>query len=446
MANLTSHCNRVIFWPQYGGTCWFNAILIAVFYSQFSRNMLYKISSKWDKRIEFYKILRFVLKHKYLKSKNPEKDFKFFDVMKPENILKMIHKIKNKYVLKGMWNGGSYFEIMITKLYKILGVDCLMLEKPPDDSLYYDKRNHVTLIPHATAKKSTTFNIKQKSHEFITRKLNKLKNPDVIIVNPTDYKAYEYKTTLKHYNVATQPNGPQTLNKTIVYNGTEYILDSILLANWNGKVIKKGHAVAGITCNDEHYVYNGWTRFTRDPTISSSHGNGTMRPCELMKYDWNPNIDNEFCILLSKCNLPQPDEKQKQKELCFSFAKGPRSFIYIKKENEQNTHDNYNTPEYRSFSDYKRYGSQIEEQCGLDKVRNPATNRCIKKDTAEKLNLVKPDCPEGKVRNPVTGRCINAKNLNKKDAKIAKKVVNLVKECPEGKVRNPVTGRCIKIK
>ena len=69
MPSLKPYCNRVIFWPQYGPTCWFNAVLIAVLYSQYSRNMLYKKISTWDKRIEFYKMLRFVLKHKYLKTK-----------------------------------------------------------------------------------------------------------------------------------------------------------------------------------------------------------------------------------------------------------------------------------------------------------------------------------------------------------------------------------------
>lgn len=50
MPELQSHCNRVIFWTQYGPTCWFNAVLIAIFYSQHSRNMLYDLSSKMGQK------------------------------------------------------------------------------------------------------------------------------------------------------------------------------------------------------------------------------------------------------------------------------------------------------------------------------------------------------------------------------------------------------------
>ena len=104
--------------------------------------------------------------------------------------------------------------------------------------------------------KDTVFKVKTKSAEFVARKLKKIQNPQVIIVNPfhANYRPYEYLLDLKHYKMPVQPdNGPQTLNNTITYNGEEYILDSILLANFNGVDIKIGHAIAGITCNDEHY-------------------------------------------------------------------------------------------------------------------------------------------------------------------------------------------------
>jgi nucleoid DNA-binding protein len=90
------------------------------------------------------------------------------------------------------------------------------------------------------------------------------------------------------------------------------------------------------------------------------------------------------------------------------------------------------------------------------KSKNPATNRCISKETAVKKNLIKSFviqrsvtnlkitkvCPEGKVLNPKTNRCVKIKADNKPKSKSSIKV----KVCPEGKVINPKTNRCVKIK
>jgi hypothetical protein len=41
-------CNNLVYWGQKSGTCWFNALLMAMFYSQDSRKMLQsKLKSGW---------------------------------------------------------------------------------------------------------------------------------------------------------------------------------------------------------------------------------------------------------------------------------------------------------------------------------------------------------------------------------------------------------------
>ena len=55
-------------------------------------------------------------------------------------------------------------------------------------------------------------------------------------------------------------------------------------------------------------------------------------------------------------------------------------------------------------------------------------------------------CPKGKVINPATGRCVNKNSpvLKKvKNVKNLKNVNNVPKKCPKGKVINPATGRCV---
>ena len=78
-------CSNVITIPQYRGTCWFNSILMSIFYSQHSRKLLYHhFEGKKDK---FSRIMNNIIKHVYIKK---EKTIEYFKFMKPENILKYI--------------------------------------------------------------------------------------------------------------------------------------------------------------------------------------------------------------------------------------------------------------------------------------------------------------------------------------------------------------------
>jgi hypothetical protein len=51
-------CDKVTTIPQFGGTCWFNAILMATIYSGESRKVLLKLSKNWDKKNKFLMIIR----------------------------------------------------------------------------------------------------------------------------------------------------------------------------------------------------------------------------------------------------------------------------------------------------------------------------------------------------------------------------------------------------
>ena len=75
------------------------------------------------------------------------------------------------------------------------------------------------------------------------------------------------------------------------------------------------------------------------------------------------------------------------------------------------------------------------KECNDNQIRNPASGRCVKKDSTLGKKLVKgeiptskaqKECPEGKVRNPTSGRCVktNSKTL-KKDKTIVKEDVNV---------------------
>jgi hypothetical protein len=292
----------------------------------------------------------------------------------------------------------------------------------------------------------------------------------------------------------------------------KYVQDSVLLGNWNSTEIG-GHSISGIKCKGEKYVYNGWTRSTIDIHLQNAnftnftkedYENGRLWvshvirkkivyiniknniavyelpedgilvsdniniPCELMKFDWDVNKNNEFCINKKKCVLDTHTDKSigeilanNKNELCFSFNKGPRNIIYV---NETIINDNQSNKETNKCAKGKVLNpltnkcknidsinnlpkkplNKMDKNCPEGKVINPKTGRCIKKENLAKMmdpaGHVAKECPEGKVRNPKTGRCIKKENL----AKMMVPKGHVAKECPEGKVRNPKTGRCIK--
>ena len=55
------NCSKIATLPQFGGTCWFNAILMAALYSEASRKVLLNLSKKWDTENMFLMIIRIVI-------------------------------------------------------------------------------------------------------------------------------------------------------------------------------------------------------------------------------------------------------------------------------------------------------------------------------------------------------------------------------------------------
>ena len=478
---MKNKCDNVITLKQYGPTCWFNSILMAVLYSEESRKLLLKKSKTWNNKILIFKTLKHILEKKFLRSNNIYNDYEYFDKIRPEYILEKLYKYnKKKFTFNPKINKGYASALYIRKIYKLLGVKVLYLDLK-GDLLYYSKYNNFKVNSINKIEKKLNMIFKYVTKDKV---LEKFENPDIIIINCTkrfinnipDY--YKVPTDSPFYKIAK-------LDDNVNIKGMNYVQDSVLLGNWNRAELG-GHSIAGIKCKGDKYVYNGWTRgtidihlqninFTKDDYINERiwvsqvidkkifyinvkndmvvdklPADGILVsdnihvPCELMKYDWNVNKDGNFCINKKQCFLDTHTNTSIKKiiendknELCFSFNKGPRNIIYI------NTN---------SINDAKT--EKDKKICPEGKVLNPLTNRCINIKSINKLpkvSLSKIDkkCPEGKVLNPKTGRCIKIENLIKVkdaiDAKVAK-VAKVVKECPEGKVLNPKTGRCIKKK
>ena len=420
---MTSKCDNVISLKQYGPTCWFNSILMALLYSDESRKLLLKKSKEWNKKIEVLNTINYILHHKYLRTDKAFKDYEYFDKIRPEYILKELYKYNNKkFIIDPDVNKHGYKSALyIRKIYKLLGVKVLYLDLDlKTKNIYYSIYNNIKVVSFDGTKINMQINIKNQS--TINKYLN---DPDVIIINTKPFEIKTYPYWYKINNNASYENYADlakfaNLNYEITNNKNIYQQDSVLLTDYNSVV--GGHSIAGITCRKDRYVYNGWTRTTIDPNLKKNKVKADFQkhiniPCELMKFDWNVKTDKEFCLNRKKCILDAMDINQ----LCFSFNKGDREVIYVKKQKTTTL-------------------NQPDKECPEGKILNPLTNKCINIKTINKvpkntLSLPEKECPEGKILNPLTNRCIKIKN----DPLVKK-------ECPDGKILNPLTNRCIKIK
>jgi len=317
-------CSKVITIPKYNNY-WFNTLLMSILYSENSRNLLLEKSKLWVKKTNIlynilfpklkdtnyiYDIFNEILTNKYIGDKEKAKEF--YDKFINLDIISIIIKLKelNKYLNKTyILNNNNIFYIKL--LYNFLNTSCIIIDKY-NNYLYYSNIN----------------NIKKRIEKEITKQIeNELKSiPEILCINIINKNIYNYYTTEKYSELKDNTNIDEinTLNDIIIYNDQKYILDSVILDNYNREKINIGHAICGITCNKNRYIYNGSLRSIIDKKIINKENN---LPCELINYNWNVNNSSDICLHKTKCKLLDFVDK---KDLCFSFSKGDRILIYVK--------------------------------------------------------------------------------------------------------------------
>lgn len=340
---MSDTCLNLSVIPQFRGTCWFNAILMIALYSQYVRNIMIKVSKKWDKSNSFLMILKAILSKYY---NQPTKVQEFFNKIRPEIILfKMLKNTGNKEIIHHWkqvkknnsyeWNSqeyiGTFFKYLNVNILDVIyakgkyyvNSDNEFIIKNENNILRKVLKNRNDYLNVATTRKR--INEVNKETDKILRDV-----PDIIILkhdklyNPCIYVEFLEKTP-------NDPNfkvkGLDTYEDIITLNGHKYKLDAVTISNYNSGIGGiAGHSIAGITCNDNRYVYNGWTSLTDDPAKVNKVKNKSVSPCSLMKYNWNLRKDEGFCLNQVTCKLDNVNPK----DLCFSFAKGNRALVYAR--------------------------------------------------------------------------------------------------------------------
>jgi len=404
-------CNKVVTIPQYLGTCWFNSILMSLLYSQYSRKLLINKRILGNKDDKLLIVLNKIL-HKYYIS--PEKAIKYFKIIRPETILG--HMDISKKLLKEMVNNGWFLFIFYHKFLKRLDISHIVLDYYKDN-IIIGMNERVDFDVKSNIFKLTPIRSEFKYFKEIKEKLE-TKNPDYILINVwnniinneynlqytnkinTLLKFPELQTTLNFDNYEIPYIGIRELEKEITYNGDTYILDSCLINNYNDVIANNTkHVICGITCKDSGYVYNGWIRTMNDDNSSLTPDiiNKELLPCELMKFDWDIHSHNRFCLNTKLCNIKKIS-KSDNKNKCYSFNKGERTLVYVKKTGYLSVDDNISAspPAYikspiqiKKINEKKlleRFNKLVKQYD--DSIKIPVKKPDIKKPDIKKLKVI----------------------------------------------------------
>ena len=339
-AKTITKCSRVLPLEQRDApTCWFNSLMMALFFSQNTRiaiaSSLQHIS---DKRkfpivVKIGKILEGYNKTRaseYLYKRLQPKEFlgtlrEFYPSQFP---LPEKGQVFNKD--KDNSYDGDSLEYM-HRMLQFLEIPHLLLSRPSIKSnntewSYYNYDLYESKIygsekqlSYRTTDSTYPKHVDTKDPIILTICTENSFDKDMTDTVSSRWKKY------KTYPVSgLLSDGHATIIK---YNGRKYYLDSMLISNHN-RVCTSGHQLAGVTCNGDRFLYNGWTRHTVDKGMSKNFQGG-KEACPLEPTEWAHTTN--FCISAQGCGFDKFVSKIGTKELCFSTLRNV-SMTYVRED------------------------------------------------------------------------------------------------------------------
>jgi len=287
---------------------------------------------------ELFSLLEQVLNDKYLKTMTSTD----YDKASEETFIKILEYLNKHDPLSFPYNpkthSGFRPKNYIGKLYKLLNVDYKIFDyNKRKDLLFYSYLNmEFDSVVYKTKGKKLLDNLKKNTFKYNDEDMNAPKILMVIVHDDEDSTIDSIQYNFLFKNSIISDDGTKkditSMNDKILYRGSEYHLDSVILANWNIIEHGQGHAIAGITCKGNKYVYNGWARTSKDPAMANAKFKQDI-PCQLMRYDWDIKQDGEFCLSRKNCKLvKQTGFKANISDLCFNFNTGRRILVYVSKD------------------------------------------------------------------------------------------------------------------
>lgn len=294
-------CEHVFTFLQQGPICWFTAVMTALFSSQYLRLAiakalpgLAKVPWKAPIALDMAKILAGYDR----RNAAPE----LFDRLEPHRFLEYLGSHNPNVFNAKLSASGGYSELYLKKMLDFLETSHLFVARHKSEDTAFVLSTFNYMFPQNTDKR-----LRKLSRGLLNAgKHMKLKAPAVLVVLTEHIRerltreAFEvYERALDATPIGIKGAMPNAHAPTIQYEGWTYYLDSFILANNNTLVCQKSHAIAGVTCNGQRYMYNGWASSTRGNKAMGGVRVNRALPCPLMPVDWtkaqNLVIDTRGC-------------------------------------------------------------------------------------------------------------------------------------------------------
>ena len=483
-------CENIFTIPQFGPTCWFNALLMILFYSELSRNFfITQLTNLNNEQLKtkqvFYDIVENILFKSYIKDAKSIKRFNSF--MKPEKILGAMYNNYKDYFDhdpdKDAGNDGMlYYYYMFNFMNLQNKLLCLEYTKtgiivdinyalnlPPNtlDLLivsrlryinFKKEKDQIEISKEHTQVYNTIFtvinNISPPYKFFLSSilktsldikplvlskvtKTQLLKNVEML----RDIYMNSKIMTIKQNQIDMYPSidvifiknlSNSKFEKELNFKNDSFILDSTYLVNKKNSE-NRYHAIAGITCKNKPYLYNGWNFLSKDPSYNMKDftpNKHYAEACHLFPYDWKQYKDHDFCIDTKHCNFPDYVEylnNKVKKNLCFNLTDNNRqALVYIKSTYADPKYKVYDhnliTPQTKSLHSAIKEVNKTKSTPKLNKIPAPVPisppNKGKQPMECSKLNKQIEERKTEKGKNTIRAKCNERSNHPTKPCKV----------------------------
>ncbi len=347
--NIVLGCDKVIVVPQYEGTCWFNAVLMMLFYSEAARDVLLRARrSSWREletsRRSSARLLAAIFSKMLDLYKRPSSDraYRWFDKHPPEKILYLLHRYDPVHFDKEVKYSDGVFDApdggfghhtykYLHHVLRLLKVSNVQLDAEPTDRA--KPYGPFRLAMGKIHSRRTVLSARQVAEKIASR-------PTMLLVALGNQSTTRWSNRPKHHYLSS--HAYRGLPRVLLFGKATYVLDSVSLHNANkGEeyIDKKGnerkvggHAIAGVTCNNTRFVYSGWMKRTKDKAKDSAAidtDDRADRPCPLMPFDW-AREEASFYVTSKVCEVQR--QPPKPGAMKFNASWGPRTLVYVRKD------------------------------------------------------------------------------------------------------------------
>lgn len=366
--SMPTPCEAIAVMPQYTGTCWFNALLMVLLYSEGGRNLLLTREHLWKLPQPLLGILRDILKEK---SRDSDHQY-YYNRITPEYILQLLRKVDPRrfYFDTGRLEGHFAYPY-IGHLFELLGVPKtlhlsavynkytknfdLYLNNIHNEEIPFYTSTYLLHIPRVLKMLTSWFTHQvsptQMEHAFDAICIEFLQmDAGLEQVNTRDQyvKGNTYFPRLVKRGLSKK----DLLTEKLFLGNNTYRIDSAFFVNIHDNKATSAHAIAGITCGDRRFIYNGWTR------------DRGQFPCPLFPFDWVNR--NDYYVLPDQNVCGFDVGLTKRTGLKYNSHTNEAVFVYVHEQFYPNSEKkSYCEAQTSKGSRCKLRASDTEEYCAV---------------------------------------------------------------------------------